>query len=101
MHIELFTALKSLNVTDEKAQEVVEAVQDYIAMQISQATQPILNRMDSMQGVLSSKIDAIATVKAQTEAERERRNQLARWVVGTTIAAVAATLGVLKAFGVF
>ena len=66
MHIELFTALKSLNVTDEKAQEVVEAVQDYIAMQISQATQPILNRMDSMQGVLSSKIDAIATVKAQT-----------------------------------
>ncbi len=101
MHIELFTALKSINVTDEKAQEVVEAVQDYIAMQISQATQPILNRMDSMQGVLSSKIDAIATVKAQTEAERERRNQLARWVVGTTIAAVAATLGVLKAFGVF
>jgi hypothetical protein len=101
MHIELFTALKSLNVTDEKAQEVVEAVQDYIAMQISQATQPILNRMDSMQGVLSSKIDAIATVKAQTEAERERRNQLARWVVGTSIAAVAATLGVLKAFGVF
>ncbi len=101
MHIALFTALKSLNVTDEKAQEVVDAVQDYIAMQISQATQPILNRMDSMQGVLSSKIDAIATVKAQTEAERERRNQLARWVVGTTIAAVAATLGVLKAFGVF
>lgn len=101
MHIELFTALKSLNVTDEKAQEVVEAVQDYIAMQISQATQPILNRMDSMQGVLSSKIDAIATVKAQTEAERERRNQLARWVIGTSIAAVAATLGVLKAFGVF
>lgn len=101
MHIELFTALKSLNVTDEKAKEVVEAVQDYIAMQISQATQPILNRMDSMQGVLSSKIDAIATVKAQTEADRERRNQLARWVIGTGIAAVAATLGVLKAFGVF
>lgn len=101
MHIDLFTALKSINVTDEKAQEVVEAVQDYIAMQISQATQPILNRMDSMQGVLSSKIDAIATVKAQTEADRERRNQLARWVVGTTIAAVAATIGVLKAFGVF
>ena len=100
MHIELFTALKSLNIEDEKAKEVVESLQTYIAMQISQATQPILSRMDSMQGVLASKIDAIASVRAQTDAERERRNQLVRWVVGTGIAAVAATLGVLKAFGV-
>ena len=99
MHIELFTALKSLNIDDDKAKEVVESLESYIAMQISQATQPILNRMDSMQGVLSTKIDAIATVKAQTDADRERRNQLVRWVVGTSIAAIAATLGVLKAFG--
>lgn len=101
MHIELFTALKSLGVEDDKAQKVVKAVEDHIAMQISQATQPILARMDSMQSTLSAKIDAYATVKTQTEADRERRNQLIRWVVGTGIAATAATLGVLKAFGVF
>lgn len=100
MHIPLYTALKSIGIEDEKATEVVSAVEGFINMQISQATQPILNRIDSMQGVLSSKIDAIATVKAQTEAERERRNQLVRWVIGTGIATVGATLAVLKAFGV-
>jgi hypothetical protein len=100
MHIDLFVALKSVNVDDKAAKDVVEAFESYLAMQVSQATQPILDRMDSMQAVLLSKIDAIATVKGQLEAERERRNQVVRWVVGTGIAAVAATLGVLKAFGV-
>lgn len=99
MHIDLFLALKSVSVEDKAAKAVVEALESYIAMQISQATQPVLDRMDSMQAVLLSKIDAIATVKGQLEAERERRNQRMRWVVGTSVAAVAATLGVLRAFG--
>lgn len=100
MHIDLFVALKSVSVDDKAAKDVVEAIESYIAMQISQATQLALDRMDSMQAVLLSKIDALITVKGQLEAERERRNQLVRWVVSTSIATAAATLGVLKAFGV-
>jgi tellurite resistance protein len=38
MHIELFTALKSVSVSDDKATEVVEAFEEYVAVKIKEAT---------------------------------------------------------------
>ncbi|UXH77293.1 hypothetical protein [Roseateles amylovorans] len=70
-------------------------------MQISQAVQPVIQRMDSLEAVISAKIDALVTVKSQAELERERRHQRMRWVIGTSIGAVGATLGVLKLLGMF
>lgn len=110
MKIELFTALTGVNISEEKAEQVVAALTAFIDMQISQATQPLLQRLDALQGnlssqmksdvqVLTSQIQAIATVKTETEAERKRRSELFRWVIGTGITVCTATLGILKALG--
>lgn len=37
MHIELFTALKAVNVSDEKATQVVAAMEEYMAVKIKDA----------------------------------------------------------------
>ena len=37
MHIALFKALKSVNVADDKATEVVEAFEEYLAVKIKEA----------------------------------------------------------------
>lgn len=110
MKIELFTALTGVNISEEKAEKVVAALTEYIEMSISQATQPLLNRIDSLgttlssqmqsnQQALSAELKALSTVKTEAEAERKRRSELFRWVVGTGITVCTATLGILHAIG--
>lgn len=99
MHLALYKALTSINITDDAATAVVLAMEAHIDSRVTQATRPVLDKLDAVQGVLMAKIDAFGQVKTETEQARERRSLLTRWVVGTTIAAVAATLGILKAFG--
>jgi len=99
MDIELYTSLVKLNASDEDARKVVQALKQYIAMEIAQATQPLIAKMDSVQGTLSAQIQAIAQVKTQTDAERDRRSQLVRWVIGTVLGSVATTVTVLKIVG--
>lgn len=99
MHLALYKALRSINISDEAATAVVNEMDAHIDSRVTQATRPVLDKLDAVQGVLTAKIDAFGQVKAETEQARERRSLLTRWVVGTTIAAVAATLGILKALG--
>lgn len=37
MHITLFKALKSINLSDDQATEVVEAIEEYLAVKIKEA----------------------------------------------------------------
>jgi uncharacterized protein YPO0396 len=106
MKLELYKALRSINIEEAQVNAVIQAMDTHIDNRISQATQPLLSKLDSVQNgltsvqtVLSSKIDAIVQVKTETEKERDRRSQLVRWVIGTALAAVGTTLAVLKAMG--
>lgn len=99
MQLELYKALRSINIEEDKVSAVIEAMETHIDNRISQATQPLLSKLDSVQSVLGGKIDAFAQIKGETEKAREQRAVLIRWVIGTTIAAVSATLAVLKALG--
>ena len=96
--LDLYKALKKVGIEDEDATNLVASIDDHITMRVEQATQPVLNKLDNVQGVLLAQIAAIGQVKTQTDAERDRRAQLVRWVIGTAIAVVPITLAVLKAF---
>ena len=135
MYLELFKALKSLNIDDQRATDTVQAMNAHIDTRISQATAPLLQKLDSVKSELAAKIDAYALVKnaqaselaakidayAQVknaqdselaakvdayahvknaqDSDRERRSSRLRWVIGTGITAVGATLGALKLVG--
>ena len=89
---------------------VIQSMEAHIDDRISRVAQPILAkldalqtgtvaRLDGLQSSLGSKIDAMAQVKSETEKAAEFRAVRARWIAGTAIAAVTATLAVLKALG--
>lgn len=67
MHIKLFRALKAANVSDDAAAEVVEAVEEYIAVKVQEANKTLE-----------------AQLKAQT------------WVIGA-VGAVLAVIGLAPA----
>lgn len=89
MQLDLYAALQSVKIEDDKARAVVDALQEHIAMQISQATQPVLNkleaieaRMEARNDTLSGKIDAM------------------RWFIGAVGVVVGLVVGVaVKVFG--
>ena len=54
MHIKLFTALKAVNVTDEKAAEAVEALEEYIAVKIQEATKGLESRLTALTWVIGA-----------------------------------------------
>ena len=99
MLLELFKGLKSLNIDDDKATDIVKAMDAHIDNRIAQATQPLLQELRGVKTELGAKIDAYAHIKRENDVERDRRSSLVRWVIGTGIAAVGATLGVLKLLG--
>ncbi|MBR0560532.1 hypothetical protein [Neokomagataea anthophila] len=49
MQIPLFTALQSVNVSDEKATEVVNSLESHLAMKITEANAPLLAKLDAME----------------------------------------------------
>lgn len=81
MQISLFRALTSINIDDDKAQAVTEAVESYIAMKIAEANAPLLSKLDAM------------------EAKEASRYETMRWMIGllTTVVALAALGGGLIA----
>lgn len=60
MQITLFKALKSLNLSDEQATEVVEAVEEYIAVKIKEATSGLEAQLKAQTWVIA----AVGTVLA-------------------------------------
>lgn len=99
MQIEFFTALTSVGIEGDLAKTVIASLERTLLMPINQAVQPVIQRMDSLEAVISAKLDALVTVRSREDLERERRLQLIRWTVGTGVGAIGSTLGVLKLFG--
>lgn len=106
MQVDLFKALKSINIDDDASTSVVKALESYVAMQISHAIQPVLAGLEGLKSELagtraelSSQISAMSHIQTEAQRAKESRATLVRWVIGTSITAVAATLGALKAIG--
>lgn len=54
MHIELFKALKSIKLGDEQATEVVKALEEYLAVKISEANKGLESRLTAMTWVIGA-----------------------------------------------
>ena len=48
MHVTLFKALKSVNLTDDQATEVVKTVEEYIAVKITEANKNLEARIQAL-----------------------------------------------------
>lgn len=121
MQLDLYKALKSINIEEPLVTAAVQAMEAHIDNRISQVSQPILakldalqagtatrldalqavtaTRFDALQSSLGSKIDTIAQVKTEKDINR-------RWIIGTVLGGIAlvfsssgVTVGILKAIG--
>lgn len=61
MHIKLFRALKAASVSDDDAAEVVKAIEEYIAVKVSEANKGLESRLTAQTWVLGS-IGAITAI---------------------------------------
>jgi len=62
MQLPLFKALKTINIEDEQATEIVDSIEDYIAMKMKEATAPLaadIKGLDAKLGALDTKIGAL------------------------------------------
>jgi hypothetical protein len=58
MHVSLFRALKSANISDEAAEKVVHAFEEHIDMAVAEAMKHYDDRITAMQTVIEAKMDA-------------------------------------------
>lgn len=91
MQLPLFKSLQSINIEDDKATEVVEAMEGYIAMRIAEANAPLLAELRSVRAEMKTENGA---VKAEIGS--------VKWMVGAiglllTLIGLAPTF--FKAFG--
>ncbi|KAF1003908.1 MAG: hypothetical protein GAK28_04371 [Luteibacter sp.] len=115
MQLELYKALVAANIPDEVATKLVDAMNTHIDNRVNAAVKPLFERMESMQTSLSAKldgataglgtkIDAIAQLRRESQADGELRRSRVRWVVGTALTAIGiavpATIAVLKAMNI-
>lgn len=68
MHLPLFKALKTINIDDSRATEVVESLEEHMAMQMQDATRGLEVKFEGMEAKLEStrsgleaKMDALRT----------------------------------------
>lgn len=54
MHIQLFKALKSINISDDQATEVVKAFEEYLAVKIKEANAGIEAQLKAQTRVIAS-----------------------------------------------
>src|SRR3546814_6569461 len=54
MHIKLFRALKAANLSDDAAAEVVEAIEEYIAVKVQEANKGIESKLTAQTWVIGS-----------------------------------------------
>lgn len=55
MQLDLFKALQSIHIEDDKATDVVQSLEGYVAMKIAEANAPLLAKLDG----LNSRIDGV------------------------------------------
>jgi len=62
MHIKLFRALKAANVSDDAAAEVVEAIEEYIAVKVQEANKGLEAQLKAQTWVIGSVGFVIAVI---------------------------------------
>jgi len=61
MQLPLFKALKTINIEDEQATEIVDSMEDYIAMKMKEATAPLAARIEGLDAKMDAKLGALDT----------------------------------------
>lgn len=114
MHLSLYKALVGINIPPEQATEVVEAMEAHINERVTSANQAVLATLTAMRAEGSAQFMSLQarqeadtlTLKSQLDElgkGRDRNIATVRWMVGLLFgvpAMLAASLGVLKIFGV-
>ncbi|MDR2857068.1 MAG: hypothetical protein LBV50_04390 [Novosphingobium sp.] len=86
MHLELYKALRSLRLDSDQATGVVEALEEYLAVKIKEATADLEAQMKGIEARLQSTESGLkAQIKAQT------------WVIGS-VGLLLAVIGLAPAF---
>jgi len=98
MQLPLFKSLQSINIEDDKATEVVEAVEGYIAVKIAEANAPLLAELRSVRSEMKSEVGVLRADNGALKAEIGS----VKWMVGAvglllTLIGLAPTF--FKAFG--
>jgi regulator of protease activity HflC (stomatin/prohibitin superfamily) len=111
MQLELYKAFLSINMPEDVATKLVDAMNAHIDTRVTAAGQAALDRMDVLTARLEAKLEALVQsrreadakaekAEARAEAAAEVRRQRFRWVVTSVLTGVGVTLAVLKALGV-
>lgn len=82
MHIKLFRALKSASVSDEDAEEVVQAIEEYLAVKIKEANAGLEAQLKGLEAQNSARFTGV-------EAQQKATN----WLLGSLGTVIA--IGVL------
>ncbi|MET1756474.1 hypothetical protein ABVV53_13605 [Novosphingobium sp. RD2P27] len=62
MHVKLYQALKSVNVSDDAAAEVVDAVEEFLAVKINEATKGLEAKLDATNTRLNAVLFLMGTL---------------------------------------
>ncbi|MFC0205317.1 hypothetical protein [Novosphingobium soli] len=106
MQVSLFRALKSANISDDTAEQVVHAFEEHIDMAVNEAMKHYDNRITAMQTVIEAKLEAgfkqvegrLAGIEGKVTGMQTSIDML-KWAVitiGTLNVLAAAIAGYLK-----
>jgi len=106
--LDFYDALVKVGINEADAKNLVVSLDAHINTQVENATKPLFDKLDTLGAQVASagtlngaKIDALGTsMQAQfavLSGERDRRSSAFRWAIGTAVAVIPITLGVLKA----
>lgn len=79
MQLDLFKALQSIHIEDQKATDVVHSLEEYVAVKISEANAPLLAKLDGLNAQFNAQISAL------------------KWMVGA-VGILIAVIGLAPAF---
>jgi hypothetical protein len=107
MQLPLYKALVSIKITEQHATAVVDAMDAHVSDRITQATQPMLDKLDRVKAEIVGQLGAqlggqISVLETRFNEERSRREQRStffRWVVTAAIGFGGLSLTFLKFTG--
>lgn len=97
MQVTLFRALRSVNIDDETASKVVDAIEEHVDMAVGQANKTLEAKIDAMQ------LNMETTMKSGLDGMKTSIDGIRWWIigVGSVLVATAIAGGVLTSVAAF
>lgn len=99
MHVTLFRALRSANITEDAAEKVVHAFEEHIDMAVAEAMKHYEDRITAMQSVLETKLDSGMKGIGAKLTGMQTSIDVLKWAIivqGTILAIVGVATGFIK-----